>query len=83
MADTGAPRLLVNVERAITEHELNKYLQLLPRTDTRLDLVNDAPFNYALPQFDILRDALITHAELVIARLAVQGAFVVLTDGNF
>jgi len=83
MADTDAPRLLANVERATTEHELNKYLQLLPRTDTRLDLVNNATFNYALPQCDTLREALTTHAELAIARLAVQGAFVVLTDGHF
>ncbi|KAL5371143.1 hypothetical protein PMIN06_012956, partial [Paraphaeosphaeria minitans] len=57
------------------------YLQLLPRTDNRT--VNDNPFTYVLPETDTLRDALTTNAELVIARLAVQGAFVVLTDGNF
>ncbi|KAL5373440.1 hypothetical protein PMIN02_012435 [Paraphaeosphaeria minitans] len=82
MTDTNAPRLSADLARAITEHELNKYLQLL-RTDTRLQTVNDTPFTYALPEFDPLRDALTTNAELVIARLAVQGAFVVLTDGNF
>ncbi|KAH7064201.1 hypothetical protein BKA63DRAFT_497034 [Paraphoma chrysanthemicola] len=74
MASTNKTRLLSDVENAIKEHEFNK--------DNQLNPVNVAPFTAASLQFDTLRDALNTHVELVVARLSVQAAFVVLTNGD-
>jgi hypothetical protein len=56
---------------AITNHELNKYLQLLPATcsDGQSHRTNAAPFSFALPERSTLRDALVTYLELLRLRL--------------
>ncbi|CAG5158433.1 uncharacterized protein ALTATR162_LOCUS5077 [Alternaria atra] len=70
-------------QAANRDHELIKYLQLLPVTssDGQSQRTNAAPFSFRLRERSTLRDALVTHVELLRLRLPVQGAFVVLTDG--
>lgn len=61
------------------EHEVNKYLQLFPQA--RLGKKSRAPSS-PLPDLAIFRDTLASQVENLTFRLAIQGAFVVLFDGQ-
>ena len=61
-------------QTAIREHELVKYLQLLPVTDSdsHSHRNNAAPFSYTLPKLSTLRCTLVTNVELLRLRMGVS-----------